>query len=109
MIAPALEWTALTPPADTYDEAALSRIARYVEAANRATQHFWGDERHDMTVDELVASVRNDEDELVLRWVVSVDGQDVGRAYVSMSREEGARVAYLAAVVMPEARGRGIG
>ncbi|WP_347756936.1 GNAT family N-acetyltransferase [Agrococcus sp. ProA11] len=104
-----LTWTPLPVPADDFDEPALSIIARYVRTANRVSQHFWGDERADTSVEEIVASLRNAEDELALRWLVSEAGRDVGRCIVSMSREAGATVAYISVWVVPEARGRGIG
>ncbi|WP_206447025.1 GNAT family N-acetyltransferase [Agrococcus sp. KRD186] len=109
MTAPELEWLPLAAPADDLDEPALSLIARYVATANRVTQHFWGDDRSDTTVDEIVASLRNDEDELAIRWLVRAEGDDVGRGIIGMSREQSASVAYLSAWVVPEARGRGIG
>lgn len=104
-----LTWTPLPVPADDFDEPALSLIARYVQTANRVSQHFWGDARADTTVQEIVASLRNDEDELALRWLVSEAGRDVARCIIGMSRDPGASVAYLSLWVVPEARGRGIG
>lgn len=104
-----LTWAPLVVPADDFDEPALSLIARYVWTANRVSQRFWGDSRADTTVEELVAGLRNDQDELALRWLVSEAGSDVARCIVSVSREAGASVAYLSVWVVPEARGRGIG
>lgn len=104
-----LSWTPLPVPADEFDEPALSLIARYASTANRVSQHFWGDSRADTSVEELVASLRNDEDELALRWLVSEAGRDVARCIIGMSRDAGASVAYLSVWVVPGARGRGIG
>ncbi|SFS15889.1 Acetyltransferase (GNAT) family protein [Agrococcus baldri] len=109
MTAPDLTWTPILPPADDFDEPALSLIARYVATANRVTQHFWGDNRADSTVEEIVASQRHTEDEIGVRWLVSEAGHDVGRIIAAINREEGASVAYVSAWVVPEARGRGIG
>lgn len=107
--APALEWLPITPPADDFDEPALSLIARYVATANRVTQAFWGDDSHDSTVDEIVASLRHADDEITERFLVAADGVDVGRAIASISRDAGASVGYLSAWVVPAARSRGIG
>ncbi|MCH1882735.1 GNAT family N-acetyltransferase [Agrococcus sp. ARC_14] len=107
--APELEWHRLVAPADAFDEPALSLIARYVATANRVTQAFWGDDGHDTTVDELLASLRHVEDDITERFLVVAEGRDVGRAIASIARDEGASVAYLSAWVVPEARGRGIG
>lgn len=104
-----LRWTPLVVPSADVDPSALSLIARYVSTANRVSQHFWGDARADTTVEEIVASLRNDEDELALRWLVSEAGRDVARCVIGMSREPGAAVAYLSVWVVPEARGRGVG
>lgn len=105
----ALEHLELELPVDGFDEPALSRIARYVATANRVTQDFWGDDAYDTTVDEIVASLRHPDDEVVRRFLVVEDGEDVGRSIAALNREEGASVAYLSAWVVPEARGRGVG
>ncbi|WP_413319405.1 GNAT family N-acetyltransferase [Agrococcus sp. 1P02AA] len=109
MTTPMLEWTAITAPEDAFDEPALTRIARYVTTSNRVSQHFWGDERGDSTVEEIVASLRLGQDAITRRWLVSEAGRDVGRGIVSINREEGASVAYASAWVVPDARSRGIG
>ncbi|WP_072313794.1 GNAT family N-acetyltransferase [Agrococcus sp. Marseille-P2731] len=109
MSAPELEWTPITVPEDDLDEPALTRIARYVATANRVTQHFWGDERGDTSVEEVIASLRLGEDAITRRWLVSAGGRDVGRGIASMGREEGTSVAYASAWVVPEERGQGIG
>ncbi|WP_306231261.1 GNAT family N-acetyltransferase [Agrococcus beijingensis] len=106
---PRLEWLELTEPADAFDEPALALIARYVAVANRVTQHFWGDDSYDTTVDEIVASLRRREDEISRRFLVTEGGADVGRAIASINGEEGSHVAYLSAWVVPEERSRGIG
>lgn len=107
--APALEWTPVVAPADAYDEAALSLVHRYVETANRVTQHFWGDAALDTTDDEILASLRHTDDAIVERWLVAADGVDVGRGIVSIGSEPGATVATLSSWVVPEARGHGYG
>ncbi|MFP5251872.1 MAG: GNAT family N-acetyltransferase [Actinomycetes bacterium] len=104
-----LEWIELQRPADDFDEPALALVARYADTANRVTQHFWGDEAFDTTVDELVAKLRHDEDSISRRFLIVEDGVDVARCVAAIGREEGARAAYLSAWVVPEARGRGIG
>ncbi|GAA1417445.1 GNAT family N-acetyltransferase [Agrococcus citreus] len=104
-----LEHLEIEAPADAFDEPALSRIARYVATANRVTQAFWGDDSHDTTVDEIVASLRHPDDEIVRRFLAVEDGRDVGRSIAAINREEGASVAYLSAWVVPEERGRGLG
>ncbi|MCR8670319.1 GNAT family N-acetyltransferase [Agrococcus sp. HG114] len=109
MSAPQLEWLELAAPADDLDEPALSRIARYVDVSNRVTQAHWGDDAHDTTVDEIVASLRHTDDEVVRRFLVTEGGLDVARAITAINREDGARVAYVSAWVDPAARGRGIG
>lgn len=105
----ALEFVELAVPTDGFDEPALTRIARYVATANRVTQAFWGDDAHDTTVDEIVASLRHPDDEVMRRFLVVEDGRDVGRSIAAINREEGASVAYLSAWVVPEERGRGLG
>lgn len=62
--APALEWTPVVAPADEYDEPALSLVHRYVETANRVTQHFCGDEALDTTDDDILASLLHRADAL---------------------------------------------
>lgn len=109
MTAPELEWLPLAAPADGFDEPALSRIARYVATANRVTQHFWGDDSHDTTVDEILASLRHADDDIIERFLVVSEGRDVGRAIAAIAREEGASVGTLSAWVVPDARRRGIG
>ncbi len=104
-----LEWLELAPPADAFDEPALTRIHRYVAVANAVTQAFWGDDSHDTTVDEILASLTGDEDEDTRRLLVVHEGRDVARAVASVAREEGSSVGYVSAWVVPAARGRGIG
>lgn len=104
-----LEWLELEAPAGDFDEPRLSLIARYVDAANRVTQHHWGDDAHDTTVDEIVASLRHPDDEVTRRFLVVEGGRDVGRAIASINTEEGSRIAFVSAWVVPEERGRGIG
>lgn len=104
-----LRFLELALPADDFDEPALSRIARYVATANAVTQDFWGDDSHDTTVGEILASMRHPEDEIVRRFLVVEDGRDVGRSVAALSTEEGASVAYVSAWVVPDARGRGLG
>jgi GNAT superfamily N-acetyltransferase len=104
-----LEWLELEAPADDFDGPRLTRIARYVDAANRVTQHHWGDAAHDTTVDEIVASLRHPDDEVTRRFLVAEGGRDVGRAIASINAEEGSRIAYVSAWVVPEERGRGVG
>ncbi len=104
-----VEYIELGAPADDFDEPALSLIARYVATANKVTREFWGDDSHDTTVDEIVASMRHQEDEIVRRFLVVEDGRDVGRAVAALNTEEGSSVAYISAWVVPEARGRGLG
>ncbi len=105
----ALEHLELEAPGDDFDEPALSRIARYVATANRVTQDFWGDDSRDTTVDEILASMRHPEDEIVRRFLVVEDGRDVGRSVAALGAEEGASVAYVSAWVVPEERGHGLG
>lgn len=107
--APQLEWLELAEPADDFDEPALSLIARYVAVANRVTQHFWGDDSHDTTVDEIVAALRRPEDEVSRRLLVTEGGVDVGRAVAAINGEAGSHVGYISAWLVPEARSRGIG
>lgn len=109
MSIPELEWHRLAAPVDGFDERALSLIARYVATANRVARAFWGDDSHDASVDEIVASLRHTDDEITERFLVVADGQDVGRAIASMGKDESASVGTLSAWVVPEARGRGIG
>ncbi|WP_405218158.1 GNAT family N-acetyltransferase [Agrococcus sp. Ld7] len=109
MSAPELAWLELTAPVDPFDEPARSRIARYVETANRVTQAFWQDDSQDTTVDEILASLRHVDDDDTVRFLVVADGRDVGRAIASISRDEGATVGFVSAWVVPEARGLGIG
>ncbi|SDR71196.1 GNAT family N-acetyltransferase [Agrococcus carbonis] len=109
MSAPRLEWLELETPDDDFDEPRLSLVARYVAAANRVTQHHWGDDAFDTTVDEIVASLRHPDDEIARRFLVTEGGRDVGRAIAAINREEGSRVAYVSAWVVPDERGRGIG
>jgi GNAT superfamily N-acetyltransferase len=104
-----LEYVELEAPADDFDEPALSLIARYVATANRVTQDFWGDDSRDTTVDEIVASMRHQEDEIIRRFLVVEDGREVGRSVAALNTEEGSSVAYVSAWVVPEARGRGLG
>ncbi len=109
MSAPALEWLALTPPADAFDEPALARIARYVDVSNAIARDYWGDASQDTTVDELVAALAHDDDEIARRFLVVADGRDVGRTIAAINREEGASVAFVRVGVVPRERGRGIG
>ncbi|MET4099794.1 GNAT superfamily N-acetyltransferase [Agrococcus sp. UYP10] len=104
-----VEYLELEAPADDFDEPALSRIARYVATANRVTQDFWGDDSRDTTVDEILASMRHQEDEVVRRFLVVEDGRDVGRSVAALNTEEGSSVAYVSAWVVPDARGHGLG
>lgn len=106
---PEFEWLELAAPVDALDEPALTLIARYVHTANRVTQAFWHDESHDTTVEEIVASLRHADEAITTRFLVVVDGEDVGRAIASINREEGASVGFVSAWVVPEARGRGLG
>lgn len=107
--AAALEWLELDAPTDAFDEPALTRIHRYVATANAVTQAFWGDGSHDTTVDEILASLANAEDEETRRFLVVHEGRDVARAIASVGREEGSSVGYVSAWVVPDARSRGIG
>ena len=104
-----LEYLELEAPADDFDEPALSLIARYVATANKVTQELWGDDSRDTTVDEIVASMRHPEDEIIRRFLVVEDGRDVGRSVAALNTEEGSSVAYVSAWVVPEARGQGLG
>lgn len=109
MSAARLEWLELTPPADAFDEPALARIARYVEVSNAIARDYWGDASQDTTVDELVAALAHDDDEIARRFLVVADGRDAGRAIAAINREEGAAVGFVRVGVVPVERGRGIG
>ena len=57
-----------------------------------------------------LAVVRGVDDEhLLLAAGGGEGGRDVGRAIASINAEEGSRIAYVSAWVVPDARGRGIG
>ena len=84
-----VEYLELEAPADDFDEPALSLIARYVATANRVTQDFWGDDSRDTTVDEILASMRHQEDEIVRRFLVVEDGQVVGRVHGAFTARPG--------------------
>ncbi len=107
--APELTWLELVAPADEYDEPALTRIARYVEVSNAIARDYWGDATDDTTVDELVAGLAHDDDEIARRFLVVADGRDVGRAIAAINREEGSSVGFVRVGVVPGERGRGIG
>jgi len=80
-----------------------------VEVRNAIYREINGNDDESMDAERMRASLADQSDELMLRWLVLEDGIVVGRLAMDVPLEEGSRIAFWLVELREHAWGRGIG